>query len=981
MVSSTEEIVDVAASYFNDLFSSSATSNASVIFDNVCCRVTPAMNTTLSSPFNRREVWDALRSMSPLKAPGTDGFPVLFYQKYWSIIGDEVTNYCLAVLNGEIDIATVNKTHIVLIPKIKKPRNMSHFRPISLCNVLYKIITKMLVIRMKDVLGVCIDEAQGAFVPGRQISDNVLIAYEILHGLKQKRSGKEGTFALKLDMSKAYDRVEWDFVEGMMARLGFCDSWISIIKKCIRSVSYTVGANGTASDVFFPTRGLRQGDPLSPYLFLFCTEGFSTVLNNAKTSGVIKGARVGRERLAINRLFFADDSILFGEASDDGARRIQAIIEQYTSASGQQVNFDKSLLFFSSNVPSQLQDAIGLTLGVRISSNLEKYLGLPTMVGRRKKEAFCHYLDRFNKLTDHWNIRNLSKGGKEVFVKSVLQAIPIYAMQCFLLPKSLCIKLESAMNRFWWKNSASTNGIHWCSWAAMATPKFLGGMGFRNLAKFNVALLAKQGWRIITHPSSLLAKVMKARYFPRSDFMSARLGSNPSYTWRSIFSAKGLLEKGLRWSIGTGSNVNIWNDSWLSGKGNGRILDQPIDIRYTKVADLTNPSSNTWDIALVQSLFAPNIADRILCIPIARTKPSDEIVWGMDGSGYYSPKSGYRLLLEENLQDSRGNTVYCSMAASEFFKNLWKLAIPSKCKIFFWRLFHNYLPTLSNLQQRRIQVGNSCPFCDAAAESIEHFLYGCTVSIQLLHALHITVPNPSIFPNYKSWLINLFNSFHQAHRTLIVITYWALWFARNQLFHDGKRQTIVRILAFIHAHIAEIQSVADINPPPMPPPSSWSPPAPGIIKINFGTSFVSDKREAFTGIIARNSLGLIMAACILPLSAINDAFIAEAKACEAAITFAIELGFRSIQVEGDSLAVIKKLSSSSSDKSIIRPIISDIKSTLVLFEKITFSHVGRRGNEAAHVLAQAYSRFQLPCYWIEDAPSDVEQVALRDLHQ
>ncbi|KAK8606422.1 hypothetical protein V6N13_030705 [Hibiscus sabdariffa] len=219
-------------------------------------------------------------------------------------------------------------------------------------------------------------------------------------------------------------------------------------------------------------------------------------------------------------------------------------------------------------------------------------------------------------------------------------------------------------------------------------------------------------------------------------------------------------------------------------------------------------------------------------------------------------------------------------------------------------------------------------------------------------------------------------------RELVVITYWALWFARNQLLHEGKRQSITRISTFIRAHITELHFVAALSLPSMPTPSSsWSPPAQGIIKFNFDTALTIATKEAFSGVIARNSHGLIMAACVLHHFAVNDAFIAEVRTCEAAVNFAMELGFRSIHVEGDSLSVIKKLSSSSVDKSIINPIISDIKYKLIFFEKITFSHVGRRGNEVSHLLAQAHSRFHLPQYWIEDAPPEVEQATLRDLRQ
>ena len=184
-----------------------------------------------------------------------------------------------------------NETTIVLIPKVSQPEHVKDLRPISLCNVLYKIISKVLSNRLKKVLPDVMSPTQSAFVPGRLISDNILIAYEMTHYMQKKKRGKIGCAAIKLDMSKAYDRVEWRFVHDMMSRLGFSARWIGLIMNCISTVSYRIKVNGKLFESFRPGRGLRQGDPLSPYLFLICAEGFSALLQKAEEEGRLRVSR------------------------------------------------------------------------------------------------------------------------------------------------------------------------------------------------------------------------------------------------------------------------------------------------------------------------------------------------------------------------------------------------------------------------------------------------------------------------------------------------------------------------------------------------------------------------------------------------------------------------------------------------------------------------------------------------------------------
>ncbi|KAA3467019.1 reverse transcriptase [Gossypium australe] len=362
------------------------------------------------------------------------------FESIWPCVTERLNEELMILFGcakGDECIKDINSKNIVLIPKINSPNNMSQIRSISLCNVIYKIVSKVLVNRFKKVLNLCIDENQGAFMPGRQITNNILVACEILHSFK-KKEGSIGSFALKLDMSKAYDRVEWSFIEQMLQRMGFCNDWINLIMRCVTTISYSVMLN----------------------------EGFSKLITRAKGEGLIKGAKLGKSGLAIKHLFFANDNILFGKETEERARAMKEVVSYYEKVSGQLINFDKSLIYFSSNTGIDNQEQVRRFFGVKIANNPKKYLGLQTMVGRRKRHIF---------------------GG-------VTQ---------------------------------------------LQTRAHIGPIG----------QLCEQRNRN-ENPNSLFAQVMKAKYYPIDEFLNAKLGSYPLYTWLSIWNARTLLERGLGWKLG-----------------------------------------------------------------------------------------------------------------------------------------------------------------------------------------------------------------------------------------------------------------------------------------------------------------------------------------------------------------------------------------------------------------------------------------------
>ena len=227
--------------------------------------------------------------MALLKALGPDGLPPLFYQKFWLAIGEDVSKAVLNCLNLGSIPSSINHTFITSIPKVKSPSVVLEFRPIALCNVIYKLVSKVVANMLKKVLPYIISDSQSAFQSNKAISNKILVAFKLLHHMKTHKSKKAGFMTLKLDMSKVYVKVEWCFLIEIMRKMGFCDNWLNLIHECISMVSYSILVNGKPKGEIFLSRGIRQGDPLSPYLFLLCSGGLNRMIQKAAREDIIKG--------------------------------------------------------------------------------------------------------------------------------------------------------------------------------------------------------------------------------------------------------------------------------------------------------------------------------------------------------------------------------------------------------------------------------------------------------------------------------------------------------------------------------------------------------------------------------------------------------------------------------------------------------------------------------------------------------------------
>ena len=278
-------------------------------------------------------------------------------------------------------------------------------------------------------------------------------------------------------MSKAYDRVEWGFVEAMMKRMGFGAKIVAVIMRCISTPSFSVVINGRVGGKIAPTRGLRQGCPLSPYLFLICAEGLSALIRGQERLGLWRGFACCSGAPKISHLLFADDSLLFCEASEGNFRAIRGVLEVYERGSGQMVNLEKSMFCCSPNVGCVGEELASSWLGIPVVSELESYLGLPVRVGRRKVLLFSNITDRVQKQLRSWRAKVFSAGGREVLIKAVVQAIPAYSMSLFKIPVTIISELHRLIARFWWGGAEDRRKIHWKRWELLARPKNEGGTG------------------------------------------------------------------------------------------------------------------------------------------------------------------------------------------------------------------------------------------------------------------------------------------------------------------------------------------------------------------------------------------------------------------------------------------------------------------------------------------------------------------------
>ncbi|XP_060974717.1 uncharacterized protein LOC115696753 [Cannabis sativa] len=882
--------------------------------------------------------------MHPDKSPGPDGMTPGFYQRCWSIVGSDIINLVRSFMRTGDLPQGLNDTNLVLIPKVKSPSSMNELRPISLCNVVYKIISKVIANRLKEVLPQLISTNQSAFVPGRLITDNIMISYEVMHYLKRKRRGKEGFMALSLDFSKAYDCVEWQFLKDMMCRMGFDHHWIHLILSCVSSVRYKIVYSGREMGPIVPSRGIRQGDPLSSYLFLICAEGFSALIKSFESAGYIRECRVANGAPVISHMLFADDSYIYCRANEREASNVIRLSKMFEEASGQIVNFNKSSIFYSSNTSIVTKQRIGHLMHIKEADGTSLYLGLPSLVGRNKKAILGFIKDKLQKRIQHWEGRFLSKAGKETLLKTVAQAFPSYAMSVFLLPLETCRSLEGVMSSFWWKSSKDKHGVSWHSWKKLCKHKAVGGLGFRDFREYNLALLGKQAWRLLTETDSLVCKIYKARYFPDDTFLNASLGHNPSFIWKSIFDSKALIVADARISIGNGLKTNITNTPWLPDMHHPYVTTSHPTLDVNHVSSLMQIDNLSWDVDVVNDLFNERDCAIILGIPLPQTNKEDYWSWKFENSGYYSVKSAYRYL-NYNDQDS--------LLAGDFWKSYWKIKVPPKNFILVGDLSRTAFLLVHNYKQDMFL--SIIPAQSQLPQVLETGLLLLQTAALLTRQLK------------SSWLLGKFRvpgmmccGKEELRQLPMLFLKQNLTLINGYMLRKNRSASI----------LTDTSQGMEIE--------HWTKPVIDTIKVNVDGAIFANLNSYGVGFIARNSDGRILeAGSKLSFGNVSPE-IAEICGIKEALSWIKSNNWHNVSLETDSLLAVQGISSTAQMPSTFGMVAWDCKRLLSELTSISLKFVKRTANKAAHFLARSACYSPVRIFSHDNSPYELLSIVMAD---
>ncbi|XP_021835349.2 uncharacterized protein [Spinacia oleracea] len=458
--------------------------------------------------------------------------------KTWSILKKDIYAAVFDFFNAGGVLGKFNCTSVTLVPKIPSPTSVSHFRPISCCTTVYKIVSKVLIARLQKVVAEVVYEYQAGFVPRRSISDNIIVATELIKGYN--RAHMSPRCMVKVNLRKAYDSVEWPFLFMILQELGFPPLFIHWIKGCVTTVSYSILVNGNPMPPFAAKKDLRQGDPLSPFLFAICMEYLSRCMKSL-VSNPDFNFHPKCEKLQLTHLMFADDLLLFARGDLISLQLIFKAFTCFSKASGLEANMDKTEVYFSGVHPIE-QQAIMEALGITKGSLPFRYLGVPLSSSKLTIGQCKPLIDKFYTRVTSWVSKKLSYAGRLQLVKVILFSLQTYWSQIFMLPKKVVREIERICRTYLWTGDTKTSKKSPIAWDSVCKPKVAGGQNVKNFHLWNKAAILKLLWALAFKPDALWVKWVNAYYVKGKDMYTMPIPASASWMIKKIWSSRDLLD-------------------------------------------------------------------------------------------------------------------------------------------------------------------------------------------------------------------------------------------------------------------------------------------------------------------------------------------------------------------------------------------------------------------------------------------------------
>ncbi|KAK9941648.1 hypothetical protein M0R45_007349 [Rubus argutus] len=429
--------------------------------------------------------------MDGFTAPGPDGFGGIFFHRYWDVVSVDVIAAVQSFFQSGFISPHFNSNLLILLPKKEVTDGLADYRPIALANFTFKIITKILADRLSYVAARIISPNQSAFLKGRSIIDPIILTSECMNLLD--RSCRGGNIAIKLDISKAFDTLDWDFLLRVLRSFGFDPVFVNWIHNVLRSAYISISVNGRSCGFFNCSRGVRQGDPLSPILLCLAEEVLSRGISRLVARGKICKIAAPKKVNPPSHVLFADDVMIFMQGDTSSLRALNRFLHAYAQNSGQAVNKAKSSVFLGKFTRTR-ETIIQHVLGIREGHLPFTYLGVPIFLGHPKPEYFRIITDKVRCKLSSWKGHQLSQAARLQLISSVIQSTLIYSFEVYEWPRSLLLKVQCWVRNFFWSGDPLKRGSTLLSWKLCCSPKNCGGLGLRNLFTLNRGLLLQRCW-------------------------------------------------------------------------------------------------------------------------------------------------------------------------------------------------------------------------------------------------------------------------------------------------------------------------------------------------------------------------------------------------------------------------------------------------------------------------------------------------------